>query len=139
VRTAYYATDLGAAGDGVADDTAALQAAIDMTSPRSGGRVVLPPGEYRVTAPLRVHNSKALLRRQVTIEGESNWFLGTDINSGPSIVWDGNDTDAAIELFSRDCVLRGLQIRAASGKTRRPRPDRDHEPFRQAVRERPAG
>jgi len=37
--------DFGAVGDGIADDTAAIQAAIDAGS---GGTVYLPPGDYRV-------------------------------------------------------------------------------------------
>lgn len=39
----------GAIGDGVADDTAAIQAALN-----AGGAVYFPMGEYKVTAPLQV-------------------------------------------------------------------------------------
>ncbi|MFF3546829.1 glycosyl hydrolase family 28-related protein [Streptomyces platensis] len=57
--------DFGAAGDGKADDTDALQDALDcamrlgrMTDdPLSDGKVVyLPPGDYRITKPLVVSN-----------------------------------------------------------------------------------
>ncbi|MFF4393959.1 glycosyl hydrolase family 28-related protein [Streptomyces sp. NPDC001552] len=57
--------DFGAAGDGQADDTDALQDALDcamrigrMTNdPLSDGKVVyLPPGDYRITKPLVVSN-----------------------------------------------------------------------------------
>jgi hypothetical protein len=46
-------TDYGALGDGVADDTAAIQAAINyiQTLP-TAGYVVLPPGTYKTTASL---------------------------------------------------------------------------------------
>ncbi|MHA2066623.1 MAG: glycosyl hydrolase family 28-related protein, partial [Candidatus Thorarchaeota archaeon] len=37
----------GAVGDGVTDDTAAIQAAIDDTSPT--GVVVMPPGLFKIT------------------------------------------------------------------------------------------
>ena len=37
----------GAVGDGIADDTAAIQAALN-----AGGTVYFPPGRYKVTAPL---------------------------------------------------------------------------------------
>jgi parallel beta-helix repeat protein len=45
--------DLGARGDGQADDTAAIQEAIDR-----GGSVVFPRGVYRVTAPVVVELDK---------------------------------------------------------------------------------
>lgn len=51
-----------ATGDGVADDTAAFQAALN-DIPASGGVLFVPPGTYRLTAPL------SLSTRPVTIEG----------------------------------------------------------------------
>lgn len=50
---ALDARGLGARGDGVSDDTAALQAALDRAG-ASGGRVILPPGKYLVAGSLRV-------------------------------------------------------------------------------------
>lgn len=49
---------LGAAGDGVTDDTAALQAAIDATPP--GGVVYLPRGVYKTTSTLDLKNGVSL-------------------------------------------------------------------------------
>ncbi len=50
----FNVKDFGAIGDGSADDTAAIQAALDMPAPiTASGRVVfLPAGIYRITAPL---------------------------------------------------------------------------------------
>lgn len=45
-------TQFGAVGDGVTDDTAAIQAAVDSLS--SGGDVQLPFGTYKTTATIRV-------------------------------------------------------------------------------------
>lgn len=42
----YNIRDYGAVGDGVAKDTASIQAAIDACSERGGGTVVVPKGEY---------------------------------------------------------------------------------------------
>ncbi|WP_349617118.1 glycosyl hydrolase family 28-related protein [Azotobacter salinestris] len=46
----FNARDFGALGDGVSDDRAAIQAAIDAAHASGGGTVYLPPGEYRVSA-----------------------------------------------------------------------------------------
>lgn len=53
--------DFGAVGDGLADDTAAIQAALDKakSGPR-GSAVQLPAGQYRVTKPITV--DRALLK-----------------------------------------------------------------------------
>lgn len=45
--------DFGAVGDGVADDTAAIQAAINSLSP-NGGYVWFPVGNYKVTAQINI-------------------------------------------------------------------------------------
>jgi len=47
--------EYGAKGDGVTDDTAAIQAAIDV-----GGPVYFPSGTYIISAPLSVRNNKSL-------------------------------------------------------------------------------
>ncbi len=53
----YNVKDFGAVGDGKADDTAAIQAALDKAKagPR-GSSVIMPAGEYRVTRPLTIEN-----------------------------------------------------------------------------------
>lgn len=75
--------DFGAKGDGITDDTGAIQAAIDAcrfpatsrlltrrNSPDEGfawgGTVFLPPCEYRTTAPLVLHRSMAMLGAEGT-------------------------------------------------------------------------
>lgn len=51
--------DFGARGDGVADDTAAIQAAIDAAEP---GARLMPAGTYRISRPLRIGRSNLVLR-----------------------------------------------------------------------------
>jgi hypothetical protein len=42
--------DFGAAGNGITDDTQAIQKAIDTVSSQGGGVIVFPPGEYLVSS-----------------------------------------------------------------------------------------
>lgn len=46
--------DFGAVGDGIADDTAAIQAAIDAVEAQNGGCVYFPAGAYKVTSTLTI-------------------------------------------------------------------------------------
>ena len=55
--------DFGAVGDGVADDTHAIQAAIAATA---RGAVYLPPGRYKISDFLRVEKSGLVLRGAAT-------------------------------------------------------------------------
>ena len=50
----------GAAGNGTADDTAAIQAALNSGRAAGGGTVFFPPGRYRITAPLTVYPNLTL-------------------------------------------------------------------------------
>jgi len=70
--------DFGAVGDGVTDDTVAIQAALDAIASKSansiGGTVFLPSGRYLVTAPLGMWVG-------TTIEGETSGLVGVAPNS----------------------------------------------------------
>jgi hypothetical protein len=50
--------DFGAVGDGVANDTAAIQAAITAVGAAGGGEVKFPAGAFLITAPLLVSNPR---------------------------------------------------------------------------------
>ncbi|WP_156819661.1 glycosyl hydrolase family 28-related protein [Pseudonocardia sp. HH130630-07] len=54
--------DHGATGDGAADDTDALLAAIEAAGAAGGGCVSLPAGTYRTTRLIPVHHSGVVLR-----------------------------------------------------------------------------
>jgi hypothetical protein len=59
----YNVKAYGAVGDGVADDTAAIQAALDAVGVTGlGGTVFLPPGRYGLSVPLRMRYSCVRLR-----------------------------------------------------------------------------
>jgi hypothetical protein len=59
IRQTTSVKDFGAVGDGVADDTKAIQAAIDATA---SGAVFLPPGRYLVSDYLHIKKSGIVLR-----------------------------------------------------------------------------
>lgn len=54
--------DTGARGDGRADDTSAIQRAIDRAGEMGGGAVRIPAGTYRLTGQLRLRDSGVVLR-----------------------------------------------------------------------------
>lgn len=82
VRPTYRLTDFGAVGDGVADDTVAIQALIDATA-ADGAVGVVPAGTYRCTSSLllparawlRLDRGSLLLKDWATAPGLANAFL----------------------------------------------------------------
>jgi hypothetical protein len=52
--------DFGAVGDGVADDTSAIQAAIDKAK-ITGTQVWIPPGDYKISNSLNVYENVSLI------------------------------------------------------------------------------
>ena len=59
--TVYDVTSYGAQGDGTADDSNAIQAAIDAANSRGGGTIVFPAGTFRITRALTLY-SKIVFR-----------------------------------------------------------------------------
>jgi hypothetical protein len=50
----FNVTDFGAKGDGLHNDGPNIQAALDAAASRGGGVAAMPPGKYRIVAPLDV-------------------------------------------------------------------------------------
>jgi hypothetical protein len=77
--------DFGAVGDGVADDTAAIQAAINKIASIGSGTIVFPHGTFLVT-------SGFLITTPVTFVGDGNgWYtwVGVTATTGTTIKYDG--------------------------------------------------
>jgi hypothetical protein len=112
----------GAVGDGVTDDTAAIQAAIDaaLLAPRRGSVVAFPPGIYRTTAPLLVAAGGIVLKGENST-GATAWSpLGW---AGPTIMADFDAAGAAEDVILATRVvyrmqIKGIRVTAAPGRTK---------------------
>ena len=89
--------DYGAMGDGVADDTAAIQAALDA---KPAGVVWLPAGLYRITSPLWIRQSGVVLRGAGSAVGGS--VLPRHDRASEFDSWDCVDELVDAEDFSQE-------------------------------------
>lgn len=95
----------GATGDGITDDTAALQAAID-ASVISGRALLFPAGNYRTTASLNNFWSVKMLGSGIIVRGSSNYSVtdsGTAVTNlyvDPVSGSDANDGLGASQAFA---------------------------------------
>lgn len=95
----------GAVGDGVNDDTSAIQAAIDDTTPY--GVVALPPGTYKITSTL------TLGTRGVQVRGAGVAGAGVTGAHITTILKAGNFH--GITIGHGDQIIRDLQVKGDTG------------------------
>jgi hypothetical protein len=80
----YNIKDFGAVGDGVADDTLAIQKCIDTTP--EGDEVIFPVGRYKTTDTLRINKTLALLGRG-NAYAQFDGFFGDGAYGSPNYTW----------------------------------------------------
>lgn len=61
--------DFGAVGDGVTDDTAAIQAAVTAAITAGGGEVVFPAGNYLISAPIKLDKGTTEQNLRIKLKG----------------------------------------------------------------------
>ncbi len=97
-----------AAGDGITDDTAAIQALIDLTKNQSIKVAYFPPGTYRITQTLNVgtqdwysdnvafigHGKETILKWDGPTDGTMMLDIGSHRNQFIGFVFDANDKAA---------------------------------------------
>lgn len=104
--------DFGAVGDGVADDTTAIQAGIDLAC-QYGGCVYLPAGTYKITAPLvfSMNNGTTDPFKRPSMRGDgmaATTIYQTLNENGIEIV--GFDANPAGYCLFQDFTLYGYQL-----------------------------
>lgn len=103
------AAPFNAAGDGVTDDTAAIQAAIDSLS-LTGGVVFFPPGTY-------LHTGISLTSlRGITLQGSGRDTFST-VYFGTTLKWIGDATSNWINLNSDACRICDMTLQTDQVQT----------------------
>ncbi len=99
--------DFGAKGDGVTDDTAAIQAGLNyFGAPNNrSGKILVPQGTYRITAPLFYQGNPGT---GLTLECEEG---GTRGPSGTKFAWHGPaDAPVVWLLGANEALIDGCEI-----------------------------
>src|SRR3989454_9015933 len=96
----------GAKGDGAADDTPAINAALAAV-PAAGGVLELSPGVYRITAPIRLTKKFIVVGAGFTVEAAPAY------RAAAVLVKDGDFDGISVEADA--CILRDLQLDGKAG------------------------
>ena len=100
--------DFGAVGDGVANDTAAIQAAIN-SLPSRGGIVTFPAGKFRTTAKITV-------KSYTTLQGAGKFGGGVAYDQGSTTIYANHSGTAILSLVgSISCTISDLGLQSVEG------------------------
>jgi len=98
MRDVVSVKDFGAVGDGVADDTVAIQAAIDYMETLNGGTVQVSHGNFKITSTLQIDGGKGV---QLIGQGSDGIHDGgTGAAAATILSWYGASSGTVINVAS---------------------------------------
>lgn len=105
----YDVTKYGAKGDGMTDDAAAIQTAVDRCSAEGGGRVLLPSGHIFLCGPLQLRSNIDLhIEANATLKcapDESKYVLSAfGENRGEGMMWIYADDAENVSVSGRGVI-----------------------------------
>lgn len=114
-RSEFYITDLGAVGDGITMNTAAIQAAVDACANEGGGTVVFPKGvflsgtlQFRGGITYRLERGAVLKGSKDLADYYHNGFYHNELHQTTSLIWASGQQgvhitgDGCIDFSARD-------------------------------------
>lgn len=111
LRETVSVRDFGAVGDGVTDDTAAIQAAVNAVSAAGRGEVYFPAGTYKTTATVTISSSNVSL----VGAGIGVSFIYPAQSSGDVIYFSGTTGTPLQRVGMRELSMYGQATNPTSG------------------------
>lgn len=107
LRQIVNVADFGAVGNGVTDDTAAIQAAIDYMETLNGGVVEVPQGQFKITSTIQINGGLGV---QLIGQGSDGVHdAGTGAGAGTIFLWYGSAGAAMLHISSPSGVANSRQ------------------------------
>ena len=101
--------DFGAVGDGVADDTGAIQAMFDSTLVHSNAVVFVPPGTYRLAQTCQFGTSTEVVQPRLVL-------VGLDA-SKTTFLWTGAPAGSMFEFTGGSPEIGGISLQTTNSQT----------------------
>lgn len=93
------ALDFGAVGDGITDDTAAIQAAVDAAVANRADEIHFPVGEYVITGTITLNSGIRLI---------GHGAMGAQVAQGAALVHKANNVDMLLWNGANPATARGI-------------------------------